>query len=380
MSSAESNPQSAKGTINHLYQVEPELNEKGEVVAYKLLNGCRSRHSTGYEPKEITLTINQYLPFEENSGSSYSGLNLMGANTGTVTIKSGNVYSAIDGNRLVYEVGCNTIIFLLNNPKNPTKHLKYYIQHEKGFLWDAFTRNMAAQVDKATAPMVTIAKYEMYFILGALSTMSGAMAAMVFISDGVFEGSKAIVGYDAFKNLAKELTIESNKIQNAAPTLHGKLMEFMANEKENNFNAKETAKNLPKTIITDEKVQAQVAGILYGKFAFAKAAFTAKVLLITLLIQIAIKSFTKTPDSFLSPIDKRYVPLLETFKSIDWRDPNGARQAGLQFSKAMKEAGVDITPQEAEKIFNEIKQNPDQLEESLKNINKSFDKFLKRVK
>lgn len=157
--------------------------------------------------------------------------------------------------------------------------------------------------------MVTIIKFEMYFIMGIVSTMSVPLLLLTLGADGIYEGSLAKVKYDAFKKPVNTLANESKNIKSVAPTLHKKLMEFLQSERGKNFNLTETIGNLPETIIKDEKVQAQVTGIMYGKYTVAPKAFSAKVLLIALLFQVASKSITKSPDSFLAPIDKRYRPL-----------------------------------------------------------------------
>jgi hypothetical protein len=361
-----------------IHEVELQKDKDGNLIGFRLINGCNNRHVAGKDPKDITLTLRNYFPLDDFSQTRIKPSNPMYGKE--ILIKPGTVLSSYDGERLVYEAGCKTVIFLQLSPKNPKTHFKFFIQDQHQFLIDLTIRNVAARVTKATAPMVTLVKYEMYFLMGLVSTMSLPLLVATLSADATYEGLKIKLKYDAFKKLVKTLTEESEKIKGMAPTLHSKMMEFLEIEKTQNFNAKNTIKNLPKTIVTDEKVQAQVAGIFAGKFSVAAKAVNAKALFITLLIQIGTKSVTKAFDSYLSPVNSRYKPLLEEIQGIDWADPKGAQQAATKVAHIMKESGVKLSADEILKIAKEVQSNNSNLNQSIVIINNAFNDFLKTKK
>ncbi|KPJ87078.1 MAG: hypothetical protein AMJ53_18745, partial [Gammaproteobacteria bacterium SG8_11] len=137
---------------------------------------CENRDSYEHEPKDITFRINSYLPFEQTFASYKERKNIFGWTIYRRNLESGMIFPSFDGKRVVFEVGCNSVIYLLIHP-NPqhTSHHRFFIQSTNGFVYDITERVMASEVVRKTAPMVKLVKYEMYFFMGMFSAMSFPM-------------------------------------------------------------------------------------------------------------------------------------------------------------------------------------------------------------
>ena len=91
---------------------------------------------------------------------------------------------------------------------------------------------------------------------------------------------------DAAKKLAESLLRELEEIKAYAPTLHDKIWQLMVAESKSN--AVSAGKQLPATVVGDEKVQAQVASIIFGKWAIPSSnSFNAWTVVSVLLTQAA---------------------------------------------------------------------------------------------
>ncbi|KPJ94011.1 MAG: hypothetical protein AMJ53_06135 [Gammaproteobacteria bacterium SG8_11] len=353
-----------------------ELTENG----YKMVKACQDRFVPPAGAKDITFQIDKYRPFDQYHSETFAALNAFGAvlDKDAHTINSSTVYQSIDGKRLVVEVGCNTVIYIQISPGNTATHHRFFIQSHQQFLEDINTKLLAAEIVKSTGPMVTLVKYEMYFLLGMFSTVSVPMWLAVTGSDVTVLLVDNKVKMDAFKKLANDLLAELENIKQYAPTLHKKLLEFMDSEKQGNWSR--FGKQLPKTIISDEKVQGQVAGILYGKYALSAKAFNAWLAVSTVLVQGAVKSVTKSVDAYNTVINDRYSPIVKSLANADWNNPVEVQKASSQLVTIMKEAGVQITQQEAAQILIEVNNHPKELQRSLLNIQKSFTEFQRTVR
>lgn len=157
-----------------------KLSTKG---AYKLVRVCEERKiSQNNTPRKITHLLANYLPFDDINTQILNASNMLGMKLANFTLKSGQVYDGFDGKRLIYEVGCNTVIYTLINPKSHDNY-NFYLQGIDSFTFDVTSRSVAAGVVKATAPIKTIVKYEMYFLLGLVSTVSLPALIIVVSSD-----------------------------------------------------------------------------------------------------------------------------------------------------------------------------------------------------
>lgn len=348
---------------------EIELTDDG----FNIKRICNDRFKPAAGPKDITMSIRRYLPLGQINIETYKAFNLIGWELGSVTIKSRTVYPAYDGKRLVLEVGCSTIIYLQISPGNKKVNHRFFLQSHKDFLFDITTRAVAANVVKATRPIVTIAKYEMYFIMGLFSTVSVPMWLMITGSDLTV----SIIGLrskeKSFSKLAKTLLKELQVIKGYAPTLHAKLMLII--KAEHNRLITDTWKELPNQVVTDEKAQAQTAGILYGKYAMSVKPLTVWGAVLTVLIQAGVKSTTNIPDAYLASVDQRYAERVRKLTNINWYDIKERAEGVKQLVKLLNEAKVPVTTVEVSRIIKEVQTNPKRLQESFINILKAYKTF-----
>ncbi|WNO10471.1 hypothetical protein [Teredinibacter sp. KSP-S5-2] len=341
--------------------------------SYKLVRVCEKRENALSKPKNITQILETYRPFDEFHTQALDVSNMLGMKLPQFKLKSGQIYDGYDGKRIIYEVGCDTVIYLLIDRISP-RNSNIFIQHMDNFVWDVTNRSVANKVVQSTAPIKTIVKYEMYFILGVLSTASlVALVAITSVDIGVtsiLSSRKAL----AAKNLSKDLLDEHGKMAEYAPTLHQKLEEFFIAEAKVKW--KSFGKQLPETIVKDEKTQAQLAGVLIGKATISPKAFNVWTAVITILSTAAIKSVTKSPEAYGRVIEGKYRPIVEELNNADLRDPKQAIQAARKLKTLVEDSGVSLTEDEALQIIKEVVSNPMQLSESLKKIDKSFKEFL----
>jgi hypothetical protein len=302
---------------------------------------------------------------------------MFGGKLGTVILKSGNVFNSFDGKRVILEIGCNTVIYLLINQKNKKSHHRFFIQKSEEFLFDVFTRTLADQVSKAAGPAITIAKYEMYFMMGLFSTVSVPMWLIIAGSDITHTLSVVKHKEQAFSKLAKVILEEMNNISRYAPTLHMKLMQLVKAERDKTI--ANTWQELPKAVVTDEKTQAQTAGILYGKYAVSPKSLNVWGALLTVLLQATIKSASNLPDAYLSVIDKRYADKVRALTNTNWYDMRERKQAVMRIASMLKESGVQISPGEIEKIILEVQKHPDKLQKSVVNMMNAYKEFRRTI-
>jgi hypothetical protein len=86
----------------------------GSDGSYQLVRVCEQRESKGKDkPKNITPFLSNYLPFEDVNTQTLKVSNMLGMRLPSFILKSGQVYDSYDGKRLIYEVGCNTVIYTL---------------------------------------------------------------------------------------------------------------------------------------------------------------------------------------------------------------------------------------------------------------------------
>lgn len=337
---------------------------------------CQPRQSPAAGSRDITDILSSYLPWDGEYSTSWEGRNMYGMRIHNERLESGKVYEAYDGKRLIFEVGCFTTIYLQINPFAATHH-KFFIQASDGFFFDITGRVIATQVFEKTAAVITVAKYEMYFMMGLFSTVSVPMWLAVTGTDITVTFATHKAKLVAFKELSHTITTEMEKIQHLAPTLHKKLTEFISNEKINN--AKQAAKNLPQKIITDEKAQAQVAGILYGKYALSASSLTVWTALSTVLTQAIVKAATNSTGAYAEAIDQRYSGVIRDFRNVNWENPTEVRLVSQKLVALFIESKVPFTVNEAETIFREVKAHPKELEKSVTTLFDAFTKFKTKI-
>lgn len=341
-----------------------------------LARNCQSRKTPAIGAKNITLTVAKYWPLDSLSGSTIVGRNLLGM-TIPVRITAGSTYQSYDGKRLVLEVGCSTVIFIQISPGNGVKHHHFFIQKDTDFAFDITTRAVAAIVTRDTKPLKTFILYEMYFLMGMFSTL-GLVAWLAVTGSDV---TVSILGnkkkMDAFNELASVWLVETEKIKVYAPTLYEKMKQVL--EAEKNKLISNTRKELPKAVITDEKAQAQTAGILYGKYALSANSLSVWGAVSTVLIQATVKSATNIPDAAKEAFDKRYLTDVKSFANTDWYDVDEKKQAIKRLLDLFKSAQIPITALELTKIIDEVQKNPIELRDSLVKIAKAIKKMMASI-
>ena len=344
--------------------------------SYKLVRVCEERKNALSDPKKITSILSRYTPFDDVNVQVFDVSNLLATEMPKFTLRSGQVYDGYDGKRIVYEVGCDTIIYLMS-VRNLTGQYDFFIQHVDGFVLDVTMRSVAEKVVVATKPIRTIAKYEMYFMLGLISSASIPALIMVTGSDIAVSSLMARKKVIAAKDLSIDVLNEYNNIDSYAPTLGVKFKEIFVSQSKVKWS--DIGDKLPKTIIVDEKTQAQLAGVIAGKAVLNPKTFTVWTAVFAILSTAVVKSITKSPDIYAKNIDERYRPILEDFKKLDFENPAAAREAAIKFSELIKESGVSVTDREAMLIFSEIAKNPVKLQQSLVKMDNSFRKFSSEI-
>ncbi len=340
---------------------------------------CADRTSPGHTPKDITAIKHLYLPLDALNKFRHTRRTIFGATIFDVIVQPGKVYPAFDGKRLVLEVGCKTVIYILINPSKPNQHHRLFIESEEGFNHDITMRLEAKLIAQKTRMVETIVKYEMYFIMGVISTTGLPAWLAITGADVTFIFSKNKPKVDAAKKLSSALLKEFSEIEEYAPTLYSKVSELVSSELYGNLGR--TAKQLPTTVVNDEKVQAQVSGILFGKASNVtfSGRFTAWTLITTLLSQAVIKSMTKSADAFKTVIDHRYKPLIEDLKKLNPKMPATYSAPALKITKLISDNGIHITQQETLSILKELTSNADKAYKNLTAIAKALTEFNKTM-
>lgn len=352
---------------------------RASVNESKNLFKCADRVSPGDQPRDITSIKSMYLPFDVKHKATHLRKNPFGVVIYRRDVEAGKVYHAHDGKRLVVELGCNTVIYIHINLGQPGKHHRLFIQSESAFSGDTTIRRDAAEIVKNTRHVETIVKYEMYFLMGLFSTTSLGAWLMVTGADvTVLFANKAVMA-NAAKKLSSDLFRQLDEVGTYAPILQQKIWDLIVAEGKGN--SVRAVKVLPKTIVTDQKVQAQVAGVIFGKWAMPQGnPFTLWTLIGVILTQAAVKSVTKYGDAYVTAMDQRYKPILEEMKAANPLEPSSLRKPANSLLKILREAGVSVTLEEANGILLEILHNKGRAFKNLTAITQSINEFRRVVK
>lgn len=326
---------------------------------------CETRSPLNQMPINITINLPTYFPLDRNYSYTAQGSSFIGMQTEKIRLESGKLYKSVNGKRLVFEVGCKSVIYLLISPGNNAHH-NFFIQGRDGFLFDITTRVVAADVAQKTRHVETIVKYEMYFLMGLFSTVSAPAWLVVTASNATYTVAVNKAKVSAANNVVQALIAESDTIKKFAPTFHEKLWEFFESEVDGNWNR--YLKQLPPTVAKDEQVQGQLAGILFGKATVSPKSLTFWGAILAVLTQATIKSVTKSGDAYMKVVNQRYGSLINALKSNNWRNPSQSQAAAQKLIGLYKESGVKITLQEGQLIIKEIMSNATQIEQSLRRI------------
>jgi hypothetical protein len=122
-------------------------------------------------------------------------------------------------------------------------------------------------------------------------------------------------------------------------------------------------------------MQAQTAGILYGKYAISPNSLTVWAAFSTVLVQAAIKAGTNYPDAYIEAFDNKYAEKVRSLANTDWSNPQEKQLAASQLLEILAEAKIPITKQELLKIMDEVRTHPQELQQSFLNIYHAYKKF-----
>lgn len=340
---------------------------------------CADRVSPGDLPVDITTIKEMYIPFVVTHKEIYIQRNVFGADIFRQEIRAGSIYDAYDGKRLVIEVGCKTVIYININQQHPEKHHRLFIQSDSAFSGDTTLRHVAAVVSNNTRHVETIVKYEFYFLMGVLSTVSIPVWLAITGSDVSYMIANKKTVANSSKKLAKSILIELSELKQYAPTLHQKILELIVAEASNTTAS--SVKRLPSTIINDEKTQAQVAGIIFGKWAIPNGnSFNAWTIMSVLLSQAAIKSVTKFGDAYIEALDTRYKEIAIELRAVELSNKATLQRPVKSLIAIMKETGVTISHNEARLILTEIGNNKAKAFKNLRNIARAIEDFRKETR
>lgn len=340
---------------------------------YELQRICEERKYSYNKPQLIPYSrLHTYLPFDHYNSQKLKVSNMLGMKIPDFILSSGDIYDGFDGKRLIYEVGCNSVIYTLVSSNSPSKY-QFYLQSIEDFVYDVTTRSIAAKVSKTAAPIVTLIKYEMYFLLGLISTASIPALILVVGSDITVSSIMTSKKFKSGNKLSKVLLDEHQKIKTYAPTLHSKMEEFLASEVK--IHNKNFGKNLPEIIIKDEKTQGQLAGVLVGKATISPKPFTFWSALFSIFTMALVKSVTKTPEAYGRSMEDRYKPILNLFDETTLVDQQALSSAASALISIFQDAEIRVTKDEAVLLLNEIKNNPAQIRDSILHINNAIKSF-----
>lgn len=339
---------------------------------WKLVEVCQERPTYHTSPRDVTHNLWQHLPFDSNNNQRYDSHNFIGIKLESIHLKPGGTYMLNKGKRIIYEVGCSTITFLYIDSSSPYNY-HFFIQPTQSFLWDVTIRDISERVANATAPMVTVVKYEMYFILGLISTLSIPALMLVVGSDFTISSLAARDKFRATRKLVKALADEDHILETHFPVTRRKIREFIISEASNN--AKRTLNSLPRAVATDEQTQATLAGTLLGKATVSPNVFTGWTAMLTVLTTAAVKSATLSPQTYGLELDRRFTPIIQRITNIDWGNTDEIRGISLSLIDIFKDSNVVISEQEASQILKEITNKPRAALESLKKTESAFKEF-----
>ncbi|WP_431689403.1 hypothetical protein [Hahella sp. NBU794] len=336
---------------------------------------CNDKLSPVDEKIDITLMIQNFLPLDSTFSTGISWRNSFAK--GTIYFKSGELWPSYDGERLILEIGCTTIIFLQSAPDNKKIHNRIFIQNISNFANDITNKRVYKRVHELTSPLKTIVKYEMNIMMGFISTAGiGAFLAVIGSSSiyGIAENQNIIFAY---YELAKAITKETDLMISYAPTTRIVLLNFMVNER--SLILKRTISETPGAVVKDEAVRGKVVGILYGKYINQPKTFTMMGIVLTILTQGIINSFLQSPKALKIAIDKKYMGLISELKSLNMANPSDKKAAAQKVVKLFLEAGINIDERDAFTMLNELISHPSEFYSSFERLTTAFKEFKHRV-
>lgn len=301
---------------------------------------------------------------------------IFGAPIYRINIAPGAIFHAHDSKRLVIEVGCKTVIYIHIEPHNPQKHHRIFIQSDEAFNFDITLRRDAAEIARNTRNVERLITFEIYFILGALSTLGWGMWLAVTGADVTYLVANKRTQANASKELSQKIISELSEMRTYAPTLTRKILELVTSELITN--GQETFIGMPESLINNEQALGQIAGVIFGQWAGNPSAFTVWALFTTVILRGTSIAATNYPSEFIRNAEEKYSSLIDKVQNADPSKPLTMAPAINALIKLANESGVRINEQEARLIIEEVSRNPLRTKRNLSNIGQALNEF-KRV-
>lgn len=339
---------------------------------------CPDRVSPGQQPRDITAIKERYLPFDATNSTTHTRSTIFGAPLYRTTVSPGDVFQAHQGKRLVLEVGCSTIIFIHIEVSNPQKHHRIFIQSDEAFNFDTTLRRDAAEIARNTRHIDTIVRFEIYFIMGVLSTLGLGMWLAVTGADVTVLVARKRGKVNATKKFSTSFLRELYELNKVAPVLTSKIISLV--ETELSDSSKRSVREVPSVMASDEKTVGQISGVVFGKLLVSDKPFSAAGLLTAVIGQIATKSLTNFPSAFIRAAEARYSSLIESISSARQGNPAAMVSAANDLLKIFNDSGMTVTAQEAKEILQEVKRNPQKIANCATHIATALDELLRAAR
>jgi hypothetical protein len=258
-----------------------------------------------------------------------------------LALKAGVSYPAASGhNRIIIEATKDKILFVSYSDAKSAPG--FYIQSPNGFHQD-WLDLVLLDAARHTAPAVTLAEWEVQFLVGVIAGVG-------------WRGLAAVVGVDVFEEAITQKKTKATKdairmlqillafrkeLQPVAPTLTSVVSDLMwlsLLKGQKQFLASEMA--------NDPKVAARAAGTIsaqLGKQALDQR-LTATSFIWTILSQVGIKGALTIPAA-----------LSKTVSKLSSSDP---KDIASNIEDALKSVGVVLSPAEIAEIIRELEANP----------------------
>lgn len=335
-------------------QYSSETNEGKRLIAHELMHVIQQNHIIGLLNKKDNITrkekvaseISIHEPYEVEmelleEALTWDGSSKLSIGGVFIDAKQGQVWIDDKGQRrlIIHILGSGVVIFVKNN--------KPYVQTPVGFRADVGIGAIAAEVTKRTKGLVTIIEIEVAFFKGLFSAIS--LPAFLLITgidifQFVMENKK---NFPKWKKAMLGL-IQARKVLKAhAPTLYDIVFYTVLGE---------FSKRLPDVI--EAKDYAKLIGILVG--SLSKKLIAGSLSIINVLLKI---------------LEKVTILIAKEFPQTIPKTGSEYKQNILLLINNLKELGVKITPEIAQKIVDEYKANPLKIKNAFNYLFESLEIF-----
>jgi len=266
--------------------------------------------------------------------------------------KKGQTWMATDGVRVVLWAGYSGVYYVLMNDRSPWNGT-VYVQSPKGFIGEVTTFPLIEAARRA-APLAKLAEYEMQFLIGICSCVSGVgfvavmgTDALKFIlenKDNFAKWSKAISAGVTARDILKQHT----------PMLYEKILDGVLLSVWASLPS--IGGNLPDAVAKDPKIAARGAGVIVGKLGKKAMAQRLSVLSVvwTILWTVLVKAASSIPGALKITASEQ-------------------QQRAVELVSTLRKVGVHIHDEEARKIIQEVTRNSEKVREALRNLKESFE-------